>query len=128
MRSKIGITKSNDKHADILKFLNKHFELNDAVIFNDVGEILARKSSLDSRLPQSILLFLKIVEKSQIRKKIGEFYAVNFYSSKQKIIYLYLLKYQLYFALSGDQNLNLGMLQLYLPEIAQLIEKSSDND
>ena len=87
MRTKTGITKSNGKYADILKFLNKQFELNDAVIFNDAGEIMARKSSLDSRLPQSIPLFLKIVDKSQIRKKIGEFYAINFYSSKQKIIY-----------------------------------------
>ncbi len=128
MRSKNGITKSNGKYSDILEFLNKQFKLNDAVIFNDVGEILAQKKSLDSRLTLSIPLFLKTVDTSQLKIKIVEFYAINFYSSRQKIIYLYLLKYRLYVALRGDQNLNLGLLQLYLPEITQRIEKLRDND
>lgn len=128
MRSKTGITHRNGKYSDILDLLNKQFELNDIVIFNEVGDILAKKRSLDSRLPLSVPLFLSIVDQSRIINKVGEFYAINFYSSSQKIIFLHLLKYRLYFALRGDQNLNLGLLQIYLPEIAQLIEKMRDND
>jgi len=113
-----------NSYKKIIEFLNAIFNLKEAIIFDEHGEILSKMRSRENRLSLFIPHFLKALKSSQINESLDQFFALVAGNGEHKIILVYLKEFNLYISMHGNGDINLSLFQLYLPEISKQFKKT----
>ena len=114
------------RYKKVNDFICSLLDLEEVSIFDTHGALLSQSILQDNRVPEVISHFMQAVAESQIQTSFGDIYALTAGTSKHKIIIFYLSTHKLYFLLRGSENLNLSLIEIYLPEITKLIDKSAN--